>query len=201
MLLAPVLLVSSSASASIIEDKSDFVGDFTVIDFETWGDDTPLVLDEGDFIELAGDEYADLGVTITSSINIWGNECAHVGSGTENAQADAAHAQAGSPANVMFGSGSYRYVRLDFPIPVNAVGVSVMNWTDGDPVRKKFYNTDNTPIESLAFDDADFDGTDSAWSTAIPSTPTTGSSGSLHQTTGYLTRFYRGPYYVRRLAL
>ena len=49
VVLFSALLIAGAMPASggviILDDKSDFVGDYTVIDFETWGDGTPIDLE------------------------------------------------------------------------------------------------------------------------------------------------------------
>ena len=157
-LLALMLPLSGPASASIIDDKSDFVGDFTVIDFETWADGTPLVLDEGDLIEIADDEYADLGVTITSSVNIWGNERAFVGN-DRSPQSDAAQALVGSLPNKLFHATGVGSIRFDFQVSVNAIGMAAQNRTDGALLSLQVYDENDSLIELVAFNGIVVDGT------------------------------------------
>jgi hypothetical protein len=58
---AVILAVNTLASGSIIDDRSQFVGDYTVIDFEARGDGTPVT----EPFYVGPEEYGDLGVSIS----------------------------------------------------------------------------------------------------------------------------------------
>jgi hypothetical protein len=151
-LLVTFLPVSGSASASIIDDKSDFVGDFTVIDFETWGDGTPIELEPLEAISISSFAYASLGMTITAS------DVLLIGRVTAD-QTTIGLAATGSPPNILGVFGRHGWVRLDFDVPVNAVGLSVLNWSNGDPVALWFYDSADMLLESVAFNGQVVDGT------------------------------------------
>ncbi|UCE61733.1 MAG: PEP-CTERM sorting domain-containing protein, partial [Phycisphaerales bacterium] len=160
LLVIGILVTHGTAIASpiIIDDKADFVGDYTVIDFETYGDGTPLILREGGWIELPPQEYGSLGVIITSSENIFGNNRAIVGNSLENPQSDLAHALSGSPPNVIAVPQPNGFLRFDFETPVNAVGLNIRNWSEGDPVVFQVYGVASNLIESVQFDEQVIDG-------------------------------------------
>ncbi|MFQ5592209.1 MAG: hypothetical protein ACE5HE_13685 [Phycisphaerae bacterium] len=150
--------IPTSAVGSIIDDKSQFVGDFTLIDFETGGDGSPLILEEGAWIELMPDEYAPLGVPITGSLNFLQNERAFVAN-DRSPQSDAAQAIAGSPPNLLAHGGGDGFLRFDFLQPVNAVGMAADNRTDSAIMRIEVYDSADAFIEAVDFGDELVDGT------------------------------------------
>ncbi len=152
------LAVHTSATGSIIDDKSQFVGDFTVIDFETRGDGSPLILEEGRWIELMPDEYGPLGITITGALNFLGNERAFVGNDA-GPQSDTAQAIVGSPLNGLVHGGLNGYIRFDFAHAVNAIGLAAQNRTDSASLRLEVYDSADGLIEGVDFSGALIDGT------------------------------------------
>lgn len=153
------LVAMNPASGGIISDRSAFVGDFTVIDFETLADGTPLILDEGEIFGMFPQEYAAFGVTITSSGNDFGNDWPFI-SNARNAAFDRAHELAGSLHNVVSpGTNSDAYLRIDFLTPTNAVGLAAINRTDGPIVRLDTFNDRGELLESAFLTGALVDGT------------------------------------------
>ena len=145
------VMMASLAHASIIDDKSDFVGDYTVIDFETRGDGTPLILEEGGYFVTPPHEYADLGVSISADfVPSIVNDL--------SPQADAAQGEVGSPPNKLFDGTRNAFLRFDFDPPVPAVGMALQNRTDGGPVRFQVFDAAHHLIEAVDFNDALIDG-------------------------------------------
>ena len=112
-----ILASNASALGSIIDDKSDFVGDYTVIDFETFADGTPIVLEPGQAGSIWPGTYGSLGVWISGeSIPVIGRF------DSATPQAIAALDAVGSPTNVL--AGYFKgpdldgCLRLDFTVPV-----------------------------------------------------------------------------------
>ncbi|MGD2108971.1 MAG: PEP-CTERM sorting domain-containing protein [Phycisphaerae bacterium] len=153
--IATLLAVAGPAFAEVINDRSQFVGDFTVIDFETRGDGTPLVLGQSEAIPIHADEYSPQGITLTSTNLIIAND------GDKNA--DEALAIVGSPENILADAAFPGFVRIDFDAPVNGVGIAVLNFTTpdgskGGPVIFSAYNTLDDLIETVEFEGDLVDG-------------------------------------------
>ncbi len=154
---AIMLAVNTLAMGSIIDDKSQFVGDFTVIDFETFADGTPIDLEPGQAGSFLPSLYAPLGVRISgASIPLIGRF------DSATPQAIAALDAVGSPTNVL---GGYfegpdpdGWLRLDFTVPVNAVGVATINRSDGAEVTFGIYDAFDQLIETADFAGAVIDG-------------------------------------------
>ena len=158
--LVVALGMNVTASAGIIiDDKSDFAGDYTVIDFETWGDGRPIDLEEGLYDLMPADEYGHLGVTMSASPSTGyppqSNLIVVNGAGP---QSDAAQALVGSPPNTLADFDRHGFLRFDFQIPVNAIGIAVMRSTAGEALRLGVFDASSTLIEAVDFDAAVIDG-------------------------------------------
>lgn len=153
-----VLGVTVPASGGIISDRSAFVGDFTVIDFETRVDGTPIDLEQGGFIMMDPDEYASLGVNITTSRNFWGTDQPWIGNGSD-AHGDAVLDLAGSPENFLSdGAIVPGILRFDFVPPVNALGMVLMFASDSAPVIMSAYSSTGVLLDSVEFSGSLVDG-------------------------------------------
>ena len=69
------VLMDSGASAFIIDDKSAFVGDFTVIDFETRGEEAVVIFVGREVAVADGDGCAPRTFLPLSSYSLPGNAC------------------------------------------------------------------------------------------------------------------------------
>jgi len=145
------VLFSASASASIIDDKSDFVGDFTVIDFETWANGTPIELEPGSAISILPPTYASLGVRVTA-------ETAFLIGRSRFPHWIAAMDAGGSGTNAITDAGASGFLRFDFTLPVNAVGLTAINSTDGEGVSLAVFDAADQLIESVDFSGVLVDG-------------------------------------------
>ena len=154
-----LFVAANPASGGVISDRSAFVGDFTVIDFETRGDGTPLILDANDFWEPQADEFASLGFTMEASTNEFGHDLPFIANATGTAQSVALLQAAGSTPNVMFASGVPGFVRFSFPIPISAIGMAIMNRADSGIVRLEAFDAQGSLIEAVEFVDDLIDGT------------------------------------------
>lgn len=145
------LALSGAAQAGpvqVISDRSQFVGDFTVIDFETRGDGTPFQFLPGGFAFLPSNEYSALGLTIEpSGIGLPPIVPTSVGSPFFNT----AHPIAGSPPNYLSDGSRNDFIRFVFTTPINAIGIAVFNNADAGPVFLEVYDTKDRFIDFVYF--------------------------------------------------
>ncbi len=132
----------------VISDRSQFVGDFTVIDFETRGDGTPITLDPGRVFRFSPNEYAAKGVNIEPSGLGFPPEIVNP---LPSAQFQIAHAIAGSAPNYLSDGSRNDFIRFVFTIPVNAVGIAVFNNADAGPVFLEVYDNKDRFIDFVYF--------------------------------------------------
>jgi len=154
------LFLHSAARGDIIDDKSDFVGEFTVIDFETTATGESFGIEAGDYTWVGAGGYSALGVTFSAADP---NEGPWVVDSNPSPQFDAAHAVAGSPPKFLAVEPTFfpllgGYLQFTFDNSVNAVGVSIINWSDGGPVRMEVYDSLGELIDSVEFTGSVIDG-------------------------------------------
>lgn len=157
-----LMLVASASGGIVIDDKSDFDGaDFTVIDFESLGDGSPLVLDEGFWIELDPDEFAAQGVRISAHLNFMGREQAFIGNGIPSKPFDLLQPLVGSPPNLLFAPSEIEAGRLrfDFLSTVNAVGIAAFSNSLGRGERMEAFDSMGDLLASVDFENELVDGT------------------------------------------
>ena len=161
-LSASAVQTGAAHAGIVIDDKSDFDGGaFTVIDFESLGDGSPLLLGEGRWIELEPDEFATRGVRISAHMNFMGRERAFIANGIPSERFDLAHELVASSPNVLFAPnrGDNGHLRFDFVAVINAFGVAVISNSIGRGERMEAFNSMDQLLGVLDFEKELVDGT------------------------------------------
>ncbi len=147
---------AQAGAVQVISDRAEFVGDFTVIDFETRGDGTPIVLNPGGQLNLNANEFLSLGVQITSSTSWFAQP--RILNTSPSAQLHAGQMIAGSPPNALFDGSFLSLLHFAFARPVNAVGIAVFDVINAGDVTLDIYDFLSRPIASITFGGSLIDG-------------------------------------------
>lgn len=141
-----------TAGAGVISDVSHFSSiPTTLVDFETNGGGSPVILAEGGTLLMPAGEYGALGITFSPQVH-WVND--------GSSDFDSAQAIGGSLDNAI-PSSAVNVFTLSFSTPVRSFGLWVVNNHNVDAAGPIFEARDasNQLIESVQFNGGLIDGT------------------------------------------